>query len=196
MKKVRKGDVVVVKATAQIGLVDSAKSRLGCSEMVDVALDDAPGSFLYTVGTFSRSELEVIDHVDETNSKFKSKFKVGDVVMDKGFPLSPQPLTIVGVRNQNNTPYAITYQLLDASGGSYGMFEDDLLPYQIRVGDLEYELRAKVDPELTGTPKKFEENGYEYWLQHLNDKLCLMKQCKHCKSTHPTVVRILEGRDA
>ena len=56
----------------------------------------------------------------------------------------------------------------------------------------------KVTPKdiiTNNVQKRFDEDGYEYWLEQTKDNgLCLIKQCKTCKSLHPQVVRTIGER--
>jgi hypothetical protein len=144
MKKIRKGDVVIINFPHERGFIfspyhgdigevldiDPGKEFMGVKRgRVVVKYNNERG--FRDRALFTAKDLEVIDHIDEIQ---EPKFKVGEVVADKHFPDRPLPLTVLRVGKSSDIGW--TCFLRDVNGVEYGMDEDDLVFYQPRAGDV------------------------------------------------------------
>ena len=173
MKKIHKGDVVILKSNDFVSEVGS----LGLvTDVTDIAVqvifvDNKTGYQNYTYDIPLKwvcKSLEVIDHIDEPKNVAKAitKLRVGDVCESCGVQLDGVGVTSNGRRICNKCNDKET---------------DDF-----------EECVYKHLEEKPLQPKKYEENGYDYWLEQSKDNsLYLMKQCKTCKSLHPQMVRMI-----
>jgi hypothetical protein len=205
----RVGDVVVLHTTYHYG-------ELGIiTQTGDNEFTSTPTCHVYTdvnsFGRYSSNEFEVIDHIDDTPEP-----RVGDVVVltsdyfggslygDLGVVLEVLGSTIAVIKYHNgvgNFPYE-HFEVIDNIDETPDPIDlideslsDQLAERATSILESKYQEATEAickEEDSKEAIRRFEENGYEYWLQQLNDKLCLMKQCKHCKSCKPQEVKMLD----
>lgn len=177
---VKVGDLVVILST------DGVENRYGWLGIVrkDLSNDryDIQVKTIHENGylaTYSRNDIEVIDH-DEDLLKEAPKSFLREFIQS--------PYDMAGLPKQYSTAEAWVRQQareLDPS-----VTDDWSITDCTRVISNKLYQASDMKIIMNLEPEKFEENGYEYWLEKSDDNgLYLHKKCKTCGSLHPRIVR-------
>jgi hypothetical protein len=159
------------------------------------------------------NQFEVIDHIDETpeprTTEPQPQFKVGELVQytrasieefknNRPAEMMPWDFHTDKDINAYRIVWAYTfpscrYRIQNLASGRIfeNVAEQDLEKFNMYSDSYKAQIRDRKQIE-----QRFEENGWEYWLEQSKDNgLYLMKQCKTCKTLQPQVVRMLGGSD-